>query len=183
MHLPPSLLVYTASSQPHPAGAKKRNTSFSWLFWTILVGWSVRLIVVAFVYKGFLDPNRDHWELGYEIGRVASAGFQQVPRGIKQYGTGPDGFAKRFGASYGTGSMDTILGSAVLPSLFKQDPNTFTRQRVPSSTGRCMPSACQLSVKVITDTGNTTTPVCSVVWQRAVSRISTSLRLTGMVSD
>jgi hypothetical protein len=31
----------------------------------------VRLIVVAFVYKGFLDPNRDHWEFGYEIGRVA----------------------------------------------------------------------------------------------------------------
>jgi 4-amino-4-deoxy-L-arabinose transferase-like glycosyltransferase len=41
------------------------------LFWNILAGWSVRLIVVAFVYKGFLDPNRDHWEFGYEIGRVA----------------------------------------------------------------------------------------------------------------
>jgi 4-amino-4-deoxy-L-arabinose transferase-like glycosyltransferase len=41
------------------------------LFWNILAGWCVRLIVVAFVYKGFLDPNRDHWEFGYEIGRVA----------------------------------------------------------------------------------------------------------------
>lgn len=31
----------------------------------------VRLIVVAFVYQGFLDPGRDHWEFGYEVGMVA----------------------------------------------------------------------------------------------------------------
>jgi 4-amino-4-deoxy-L-arabinose transferase-like glycosyltransferase len=31
----------------------------------------VRLILVALVYKGFLDPARDHWEFAYEIGRVA----------------------------------------------------------------------------------------------------------------
>jgi hypothetical protein len=49
----------------------KQNTSYRWLFWTVLAGWSVRLVVVAFVYKGFLDPRRDHWEFGYEIGRVA----------------------------------------------------------------------------------------------------------------
>jgi hypothetical protein len=41
------------------------------LFYAILVAFSLRLIVVAFVYKGFLDPGRDHWEFGYEIGRVA----------------------------------------------------------------------------------------------------------------
>jgi len=56
---------------------------------------------------------------------LASAGFQQAAGGLKRYGTGPDGFAKRFAASYGTGSMDTILGSAVLPSLLKQDPRYF----------------------------------------------------------
>jgi Dolichyl-phosphate-mannose-protein mannosyltransferase len=33
----------------------------------------VRLIVVALVYKGFLDPARDHWEFAYELGRVARA--------------------------------------------------------------------------------------------------------------
>jgi 4-amino-4-deoxy-L-arabinose transferase-like glycosyltransferase len=31
----------------------------------------VRLLVVGLVYKGFLDPGRDHWEFGYEMGRVA----------------------------------------------------------------------------------------------------------------
>jgi hypothetical protein len=42
-----------------------------------------------------------------------------------QPGTGGRGYAKRFGASYGTGAMDTMLGSAVLPSIFKQDPRYF----------------------------------------------------------
>jgi hypothetical protein len=55
----------------------------------------------------------------------ASTGFQQAAAGFKGYGTGPGGFGKRFGASYGTGSIDTMLGSAVLPSLFKQDPRYF----------------------------------------------------------
>jgi 4-amino-4-deoxy-L-arabinose transferase-like glycosyltransferase len=41
------------------------------VFWAVLTGWFVRLIVVALVYKGFLDPARDHWEFGYELGRVA----------------------------------------------------------------------------------------------------------------
>jgi hypothetical protein len=34
-------------------------------------GLALRLLVVAFVYKGFLDPGRDHWEFGYEAGHVA----------------------------------------------------------------------------------------------------------------
>jgi Dolichyl-phosphate-mannose-protein mannosyltransferase len=41
------------------------------LFYAILAAFSLRLIVVSFVYKGFLDPGRDHWEFGYEIGRIA----------------------------------------------------------------------------------------------------------------
>jgi 4-amino-4-deoxy-L-arabinose transferase-like glycosyltransferase len=36
-----------------------------------MMGWSVRLILLALVYKGFLDPARGHWEFAYEIGRVA----------------------------------------------------------------------------------------------------------------
>lgn len=37
----------------------------------VLAALVVRLIVVAFVYQGFLDPGRDHWEFGYEVGMVA----------------------------------------------------------------------------------------------------------------
>ena len=54
----------------HPRMQRNRD-SLRGLAWVVLVGWSVRLIVVGLVYKGFLDPRRDHWEFGYEIGRVA----------------------------------------------------------------------------------------------------------------
>jgi len=39
----------------------------------VLAAWVLRLIVVAFVYQGFLDPGRDHWEFGFEAGRVAKS--------------------------------------------------------------------------------------------------------------
>jgi hypothetical protein len=68
--------------------------------------------------KTLIDPET----IGVDI---ASSGFQQAAGGLKGYGTGPGGYAKRFGSSFGTGSVDTMLGSAVLPSLFKQDPRYF----------------------------------------------------------
>jgi 4-amino-4-deoxy-L-arabinose transferase-like glycosyltransferase len=70
--LTPSLLDSPVSSVRSPLNLlKNHGDSFAWLFWAVLTGWSVRLIVVALVYKGFLDPARDHWEFAYEIGRVA----------------------------------------------------------------------------------------------------------------
>ncbi len=36
----------------------------------VLVAWAIRLIVVHFVYPGFLAPGRDHWEFGYETGKI-----------------------------------------------------------------------------------------------------------------
>jgi 4-amino-4-deoxy-L-arabinose transferase-like glycosyltransferase len=37
----------------------------------VLAALVVRLLVVVFVYQGFLEPGRDHWEFGYEVGMVA----------------------------------------------------------------------------------------------------------------
>jgi len=50
--------------QAHPLGM---------LLWAVAIGLLVRLVVAGLVYKQFLDPGRDHWEFGYEIGRVARA--------------------------------------------------------------------------------------------------------------
>jgi 4-amino-4-deoxy-L-arabinose transferase-like glycosyltransferase len=41
------------------------------LLWVVLAALAVRLIVVSFVYSGFLAPGRDHWEFGYEAGKIA----------------------------------------------------------------------------------------------------------------
>jgi hypothetical protein len=65
--------------------------------------------------KTILDPET----IGVDL---VLSGIQQGTGGLKGYGTGSQGYAKRFAASYGTGAIDTMLGSAVLPSFFKQDP-------------------------------------------------------------
>jgi hypothetical protein len=66
------LLTSPVSSARSPFHLLKRQSiAFAWLLWPVLTGWSVRLFLVALVYKGFLDPARDHWEFAYEIGRVA----------------------------------------------------------------------------------------------------------------
>jgi 4-amino-4-deoxy-L-arabinose transferase-like glycosyltransferase len=43
------------------------------LLWAVVVAFAVRLVVVGFVYQGFLDPGRDHWEFGYETGKIATS--------------------------------------------------------------------------------------------------------------
>jgi len=55
----------------------------------------------------------------------AFAGIQQARNSFSGYGQGAQGYAKRFGANYADGFFNTMLGGAVLPSLFKQDPRYF----------------------------------------------------------
>jgi len=53
------------------------------------------------------------------------AGIQQAQNDFSGYGQGAQGYAKRFGASYADFVAGTIIGSAILPSLLKQDPRYF----------------------------------------------------------
>jgi hypothetical protein len=53
------------------------------------------------------------------------AGVQQAQNDFSGYGQGAQGFAKRYGASYADFVVGTFVGSAVLPSLLKQDPRYF----------------------------------------------------------
>jgi hypothetical protein len=69
-------------------------------------------------FRPLIDPET----IGVDF---LSSGVQQGTGGLKGYGNGSRGYAKRFAAAYGTGSIDTMLGSAILPSLFKQDPRYF----------------------------------------------------------
>jgi hypothetical protein len=40
-------------------------------------------------------------------------------------GQGAQGYAKRYGAAYADTATSTLIGSAILPSLLKQDPRYF----------------------------------------------------------
>jgi hypothetical protein len=65
------------NSEPSSPGAANADFSHAGsshrphLIWAVLIALALRLIVVGFLYQGFLDPGRDHWEFGYELGKVA----------------------------------------------------------------------------------------------------------------
>ena len=54
-----------------------------------------------------------------------TAGVEQADNTFAGYGQGTQGYAKRFGANYADGFVGTMLGGAILPSWFKQDPRYF----------------------------------------------------------
>jgi hypothetical protein len=53
------------------------------------------------------------------------AGVQQADDSFSGYGQGTQGYAKRFGSTYANLFAGTFIGSAILPSLLKQDPRYF----------------------------------------------------------
>lgn len=69
-------------------------------------------------------------------GAAAVAGAEQHQNMYPGYGSGFSGFGKRFGAQYANDFGSRMIGSALLPSLFHQDPRYFykgtgsTRSRV-----------------------------------------------------
>lgn len=56
---------------------------------------------------------------------AAGAEIEQERNWYRSYGQGAQGYAKRFGVTYGNVAIGTFLGSAVMPTLFKQDPRYF----------------------------------------------------------
>ena len=55
----------------------------------------------------------------------ALAGIEQADNTFSGYGQGPQGYGKRFGAVYADTVTSTFIGSALLPSLLRQDPRYF----------------------------------------------------------
>ncbi|MGD0739361.1 MAG: carboxypeptidase-like regulatory domain-containing protein [Terracidiphilus sp.] len=55
----------------------------------------------------------------------AIAAGEQASNTFAGYGQGAQGYGKRFGANYADAFSDTMIGGAILPSLFKQDPRYF----------------------------------------------------------
>jgi hypothetical protein len=85
------------------------------------------------------DPNpvplvpRQKYELAFKtlIDPVSfliigfSAGLEQAEGEFSGYGQGSMGYAKRYAAGYGDFLTGTLLGTAVFPAIFKQDPRYF----------------------------------------------------------
>ncbi len=55
----------------------------------------------------------------------ATAGVGQALNQFGGYGQGAEGYGKRYGAAFADSVSSTFIGSAILPSLLKQDPRYF----------------------------------------------------------
>ena len=69
-------------------------------------------------WKSLIDPVN----FGL-IGVVA--GIQQQQGNFSDFGYGGQGYAKRYGAAFASDATGTVIGSAILPVLLKQDPRYF----------------------------------------------------------
>lgn len=58
---------------------------------------------------------------------AAIAGGEQIQGLYPGFGSGPEGYGKRFAAAYANTFDSRILGSAVFPAIFRQDPRYFYR--------------------------------------------------------
>ena len=59
------------------------------------------------------------------VGAAVGAGYEQAKNYRAGYGQGAEGYAKRFGASYVDGFDGAMLGGAILPAIFHQDPRYY----------------------------------------------------------
>lgn len=55
----------------------------------------------------------------------AIAGVQEGLNSFPEYGKGAQGYGKYYGAAYADGTIGTMIGGAILPSILKQDPRYF----------------------------------------------------------
>lgn len=55
------------------------------------------------------------------------AGVEQAHKTFPGYGQGAEGYAKRYGGTYADTVSGRMLGSAILPTIFHQDPRYFYR--------------------------------------------------------
>lgn len=81
------------------------------------------------------------------------AGVEQARGTYPEYGDGIEGFADRYGAQYGNAVIGRFIGSAILPSIFKQDPRYFY-MGPPSTKGQRFRHAVAFSVTARSDKGH-----------------------------
>lgn len=87
----PTETLTTRHSSPQTLLSRSHDSHSRLLLSMVLAALAVRLIVVAFVYQGFLEPERDHWAFGSEAGKVARSIVLGHGFGNPYYGgdTGP----------------------------------------------------------------------------------------------
>ena len=72
------------------------------------------------MFKSSVDP-------AIFVTAALAAGFGEVRGSFKGYGWGPEGYFKRFGASYADTADGNLWGNAIFPVIFHEDPRYFRK--------------------------------------------------------
>jgi hypothetical protein len=90
-------------------------------------------------YQLFFKSAMDPWPF---LLAAVLAGTNQAQNSFPEYGQGVQGYAKRFGASYGDYFIGNFMGNAVLASVLHEDPRyyqkgkgSFTRRALWAASG------------------------------------------------
>jgi hypothetical protein len=69
-------------------------------------------------WKSVADPTRF-------AGVAVTAGIQYARNDFSEFGTGVEGYAKRYAAAYATTLTSSMITNVAFPTIFKQDPRYF----------------------------------------------------------
>jgi hypothetical protein len=75
-------------------------------------------------FKLFFKSETDPWPFGLA---AVVAGLGEAEDSYTEWGHGPEGYAKRYGAAYSDAFIGNFFGNAVLPSLIHEDPRYFQK--------------------------------------------------------
>ena len=114
--------VEIATAQVHEE-EKQRVLAIVPNFYTSYV-WNAAPLTTKLKYRLMMRSIFDPFTITAE---AAVAGMEQANNTYPGYGTGIEGYAKRFGSSYTDAFVANFLGNAVLASAFHQDPRYFYR--------------------------------------------------------
>ena len=139
LHVVPNfLVVYDAEAVPLSSSQKFRLSARNWI-----------------------DP--------VNIGISAvSAGVEEGTNSYPGFGKGLRGYGRRFGASFGDATSSALLGGALLPSIFRQDPRYFFRGT--GSTGSRLMFVLKQAVEQKGDNGH-----WQFAWSNTVGQVGSAL--------
>ena len=90
---------------------------------------------VSYTFDAKPLTPKQKWELTYKstvdpmsfviVGGFA--GIQQAQNSIPEFGQGAEGYGKRYGVNFANMAVGNVLGGAVFPIIFRQDPRYFYR--------------------------------------------------------
>ena len=100
------------------------------------------------------------------------AGIEQAHNTFPEYGDDADAYGKRYGAAYGDAVIGRTLGSAVFPSIFRQDPRYFYMGPA-HSFGKRLVHALSAGIVARGDNGRTQPNYSHILGNASAGAIST----------